>query len=128
MRLPRIANADQGFTLIEVMIALVVFSVGLLALAGLQVAAIQQNAFAKRLTAATALAEAALEQLKDTPYASVQSASATSVTSAGATFTRQVAVTAASPTPTTKTVRVTVAWTVGSKTYTVPLSTVISQP
>jgi type IV pilus assembly protein PilV len=47
---------DQGFTLIEVMVALLVLSIGLLGLAGLQVAALQNNQSAFMRSQATALA------------------------------------------------------------------------
>jgi len=47
---------DRGFTLIEVMVALLVLSIGLLGLAGLQVAALQNNQSAFMRSQATALA------------------------------------------------------------------------
>jgi type IV pilus assembly protein PilV len=118
---------DEGFTLIEIMITLVILSVGLVALAGLQITAIKANAFSKRMTTATAVAEAKIEQLKDTPYANVQSESATPIVAANMNFTRQVTVTANSPVPNTKTIQVTVTWTEGSQSHVVPISTVINQ-
>jgi type IV pilus assembly protein PilV len=119
---------DDGFTLVETMLTLVILSVGLTALAALQVTAIKANAFSKRLTTATLVAEAALEQLKDTPYAAVQSAAATAVVAAGMQFTRQVTVTANTPVANAKTVLVAVRWTEGSQTRTVPLTTILYQP
>jgi type II secretion system protein I len=121
-------GSEDGFTLIEILITLVIFSVGIMALAGLQVTAIKANAFSKRMTAAIAVAEAKLEQIKDTPYANVQSESPTQVVAAGMNFTRQVTVTANSPVPNTKTVQVMVTWTEGSQLHTVPISTIINQP
>ncbi len=50
------ASREQGFTLIEVMIAVLILSVGLLGLAGLQVAALQNNQNAFMRSQATALA------------------------------------------------------------------------
>ena len=128
MRRPRILSRDDGFTLVETMLTLVILSVGLTALAALQVTAIKANAFSKRMTTATLLAEAALEQLKDTPYAAVQSAAATAVVAAGMQFTRQVTVTANTPVANAKTVLVAVRWTEGSQTRTVPLTTILYQP
>ncbi|MEM9401986.1 MAG: type IV pilus modification protein PilV [Pseudomonadota bacterium] len=49
-------RGEQGFTLIEVMIALLVLSIGLLGLAGLQVTALQNNQGAFMRSQATALA------------------------------------------------------------------------
>ena len=49
-------RSEQGFTLIEVMIALLVLSIGLLGLAGLQVTALQNNQSAFMRSQATALA------------------------------------------------------------------------
>lgn len=118
---------DEGFTLIEIMITLVILSVGLIALAGLQITAIKANAFSKRMTAAIAVAEARIEELKDTPYANVLSESPTPVVAASMNFTRQVTVTTNSPVPNTKTIQVTVTWTEGSQSHVVPISTIINQ-
>lgn len=54
---------SHGFTLIEVLIALFIGSVGLLALAAMQVSAIRGNGFANRITQATGLAQSKMEQL-----------------------------------------------------------------
>jgi type IV pilus assembly protein PilV len=120
-------NCQEGFTLVELMIALVVLSVGLTALAALQISAIKGNAFSKRMTTAVTIANAKLEQVKNTSYANIQSESSTQVTAANMNFTRQVTVTNDSPAPNTKTVNVTVTWKDGSKSYTVPMLTIISQ-
>jgi type IV pilus assembly protein PilV len=128
MRRLRLIGREDGFTLVETMLTLVILSVGLTALAAVQLTAIKANAFSKRMTTATLLAEAALEQLKDTPYANVQSAAATTVTAANLQFTRQVTVTANSPVANAKTVLVAVRWTEGSQTRTVPVTTILYQP
>jgi len=57
-----------GFTLIEVLIAMVIFAVGILALAGLQVTYIGGNASAQMQTEATALGAQVIEHLKSLPY------------------------------------------------------------
>jgi type IV pilus assembly protein PilV len=121
-------SGDQGFTLIEIMITLVILSISLIALAGMQVSAIRGNAYSKRLTTAVAIAEQAIEQLKSGTYAAIQSQSAAQVTQSGLNFTRQVTVTDNSPMNNTKTVAVILQWKDGSKTFTVPVSTVISGP
>ena len=129
MKWKRLMWPEEGFTLIEIMITLVIMSIGLMALAGLQVSAIRGNAFSKRLTTAISIAQSRLEQVKNTPYANIQSESPTqvAVSNPNLNFTRQVTVTNNSPLPNTKRVEVTVTWTQASKTYTVPISTIISQ-
>jgi len=54
---------ENGFTLIEVLVALTIFSIGLLALASMQVTSLRGNANAQVLTSATTLAEGTLEGL-----------------------------------------------------------------
>ena len=49
-------TAQSGFTLLEVMIALVIFSIGLLGLSGLQAISLQNNQVAYSRTVATMLA------------------------------------------------------------------------
>jgi len=55
---------NRGFTLLEVMIAMVILAIGLLGLAALQVVAIQGNAFGHQMSYATALAQNTFEQLE----------------------------------------------------------------
>jgi type IV pilus assembly protein PilV len=59
---------EKGFTLIEVLVATVVLSMGLLGLARVHIAAIQANTIASRLTQATTLAQDRVEQLLALPY------------------------------------------------------------
>ena len=59
---------EKGFTLSEVLVALVVLSLGLLALESMHLAAIQVNTVAKRLTQATTLAQERAELLMALPY------------------------------------------------------------
>ena len=53
----------KGFTLIEVLIGMVIFSIGILAVAALQVSSTKGNSSARRITEATALAESQIEAL-----------------------------------------------------------------
>ena len=55
----------EGFSLIEVMIALVVLAVGLLALGTMQIVSIRSNAFSSEMTYSTMLAQQQLETLKN---------------------------------------------------------------
>jgi type IV pilus assembly protein PilV len=120
-------SIEDGFTLIEIMITLVILSIGLTALAGLQVSAIKGNTFSKRMTAAVSIANEKLEQMKDTDYANILSESSTQITRSNMRFTRQVTVTNNSPLANTKTVNVTVTWSDGSNSHSVPITTIISQ-
>ncbi len=53
----------QGFTLIELMVALFILSVGLLGMIKMQMSSIQGNAFSGRMTTAIALAQDQMEIL-----------------------------------------------------------------
>jgi len=117
-----------GFTLIEVMIALVILSIGILALVKLQISAIQGNTLSQNMTTAVSLAEQRVEQLKDTPYAQIPPSESVTVTAANRNFTRQVTVTDSSPLLNTKTVSVLVTWQDKAKTHTVPLIVIIAKP
>jgi prepilin-type N-terminal cleavage/methylation domain-containing protein len=126
MTATRAFSTAEGFTLIEIMIAVAVISIGLLALGGLQVSLVRGNAFSQRMTAAISVAEQTMEQIKKTPYAAIQSEPATQVPASGLTFTSQVTVTPNSPLANTKTVNVTVTWSEGLRTHTIPFATIIA--
>ena len=59
---------QEGFTLIEVIVALSIFSVGLLAIAALQGSAIRMNSTGNRLTEISTVAVDRLENLMSLPY------------------------------------------------------------
>jgi type IV pilus modification protein PilV len=61
----------QGFSIVEVMIAVVVLVAGLLGVAAMQTKAMQYNMSAGRYTAGSALGEAWMEWLMNQPYDSV---------------------------------------------------------
>ncbi|WAC06331.1 MAG: prepilin-type N-terminal cleavage/methylation domain-containing protein [Thermodesulfobacteriota bacterium] len=58
---------EKGFTLVELMIAVVVLAIGILGLIGLQVAAMNGNLSANKMTTAMTLAQDEIEQLKRLP-------------------------------------------------------------
>ncbi len=62
------ANKDEGFSLIEVMVAIVILTVGLLSLAQMMVLATNSNSLSGRMTSCSALAKEQLERLKATPF------------------------------------------------------------
>lgn len=60
---------NKGFTIVEVMIALAIFSIGFLAYSGLQISATKANTKSRWLTQAVTCATDKIEQLLDLPYA-----------------------------------------------------------
>jgi prepilin-type N-terminal cleavage/methylation domain-containing protein len=58
----------KGFTLIEVLMVMAIFSTGILAVAAMQITSTKGNASARRMTEATALAEKQIENLMQLPY------------------------------------------------------------
>jgi len=65
MLFKKIVMQTRGFTIVEVMIAIAIFSVGILAAATMQVSAIRGNQTGNEITQATFLAQDMLEQLKN---------------------------------------------------------------
>ena len=64
-------NSEKGFSLIEVMIALVVLLVGMLGIMGMQYYAVSGNATSRELRLATNLGQDMIESLQTMPYATV---------------------------------------------------------
>ena len=62
---------SKGFSLMEVLIAIVILSITLLALAGLMVQTTRNNSFANNLTEASTFAQDAFERLRARPYNSM---------------------------------------------------------
>jgi type IV pilus assembly protein PilV len=58
-----ITGRSAGFTLLELLIAVTIFAVGLLTVAGMQVTAMQAGTTAQTQTVATALAQGVFEEL-----------------------------------------------------------------
>jgi type IV pilus assembly protein PilV len=65
------ARGEEGFSLIEVLVALTILAVGLLSLALLQVTAIKGNAGASKSTIATDLAQTKLELFRRDAWAAI---------------------------------------------------------
>ena len=64
----RSEKSEQGFTLIEVLIAMAIFAIGILAVATMQISFVQGNASSRRYTEASILAGDRAEQLMALDY------------------------------------------------------------
>ena len=122
---------SRGFTLMEVMIALVILSIGLLGLAGLQVMAIKGNSFGQQMTVASTMAQNQLEALRESA-GSLSTGNDTVTDQNGITYTRSWVVAADTPQVDMDTVDITVSWTgptgSGSEaTRSISIRTIISQ-
>ncbi len=114
---------NQGFTLIEIMIAIFLLVVAMLGVISVTVMVIRGNAFSKTMTTATTLAADKMEELKNTAYASLADGTDTQET----LYTRTWDVTADSPATGMSTLVVTVAWTWQGTGHNVVLRSIVSQ-
>ena len=62
---------NKGFSLIELLIAVTVLAIGLLAIAGLQATAIRGNFHANTISQATSFAEQGIEAIRNMDYANI---------------------------------------------------------
>ncbi|MDY0190197.1 MAG: type IV pilus modification protein PilV [Desulfuromonas sp.] len=63
---------DSGFTLIEVLIAMVIFAVGILGIAMMQLSAVRGNSVANRVSEASTLASDQIEQMLSWDYSDAE--------------------------------------------------------
>jgi len=109
---------QSGFTLIEVMIAVVILAAGILALATMQIVSIRSNAFSTEMTYATMLAQSRFEQFRNMAYDDITPTGGTpdsevipaSETSKGIPYTVQWEVHDDDPTTDMKTIELDVLW------------------
>lgn len=115
---------SQGFTLIEVLMALSILSVALLTLAQMSVIAIRGNAVSAKLTQAITVTQDKLEELKNLTYSQII-ATANGTDTFGV-ITRSWTIT--TPTPGLAQVQVTTTWTdMNRKARTIILTTEVTQ-
>lgn len=120
-----------GFTLLEVLVALLIFAFGLLAVAALVLTSIQSIGQARHMTDATNLAQQRMEALTNTPYASVVTGAhannpITVTGAAGGIYTSTWTVTDNTPATGMKRVTVTTSWTDKDGTHSVALHSILS--
>ena len=114
---------NKGFTLVEVLIAIVVLSVALLALAGLQIVSIRSNSFGNHMTEAVTLAKDVMEEMKDTQWEQIQGSTDNPEGASGIIYRRVCSVTTSDE---IKTVTVRVTWTWNEENHQVALVTRIA--
>ena len=120
-----------GFTLVEIMVAIVVLAVGLLSFFALNVAIIKSNVSAKMVSAATNLAQEKIENIKNTDYSLIVDATETNI-GLNSAFTRTTSVQTDVPQSNMKTITVTVSWQEmkpfkSQKVHSISLTTSVSQ-
>lgn len=65
-------ESQKGFSMIELLVAIAIFSIGVLAVATLQVSAISGNGGSRKISDALVMAEDQLENLMAIPYGSAE--------------------------------------------------------
>ena len=125
---PGLLSDDSGISFIDLMLALVVLTIGVLALMDLQVIATRSNASSKSTVIAISLAEENMETIKNKPFASIVSQAPTTWTDpvTGVIYTTTATVTNNQPINGVKKVDVTVTWSDKAGAHTIPMATVIA--
>lgn len=120
---------QEGFTLIEVIIATFILIVAVLSLVSVAVMVIKGNSLGKEMTTATTLAKSKLEAVTILGYGNVTAATETfdaTGTAAGTFYTRTLVVNANTPAANMQTITVAVSWNWGALPRSVTISTVIA--
>lgn len=121
-------HCSMGFTLIEVLVAIVILSVGLLGMASLTVGIIHGNKFSNEMTTATTLGQDKMEDVRNLGYSGVAPESKAVVSSPYTGYKREVTVSNDSPASGMKTVTVKVYWGgTNMETHNVELKTILAQ-
>jgi len=127
-------RGSTGFTLLEVMIAMVILAVALLGLAGLQVVSVQGTSRASHITEATTFAQDRLEQLITASFTTLADGASNVTGATGVTYSVQWDINPDDLTGATRAnVTVTVSWVdernawTADDSHTVSIGSVISQ-
>lgn len=118
-------RGEEGFTVVEVMIAMLVLVIGLAGILSLQLTAIRATSFSRHATEASLLAEDKMEALRTVPAATLvagtDTVNAGGMVDAEGLYTREWTITAGGA---TTAVTVAVTWSEqGSEPYTITMST-----
>jgi type IV pilus assembly protein PilV len=123
---------NDGFSLLEVLIALVVLAVGFLGLSSMTIGTTETLSYSKNLTTATTLARWKMEQIKNARYKNITAANypteAYGSIAEHPRFQRTVTINDNTPAANMKTITVTVSWRGdGSSPHSVTLTTIIAE-
>jgi type IV pilus assembly protein PilV len=118
-------SGEKGFTLIEVLVAMLVLTIGLLGLATLAGTVIRGNSFSNKMTTATTLAQERLEEIQGVGYANANSLDTAGNPESIDSYSRTTIVQSSSPAIGMKTVTVDVSWDAGA--YSVALKTILAK-
>jgi len=120
----RFSKSEQGFTLVEVLVALCILVVGILGTITVTATVMSGNSLAKRMSTASTLAQYKMEELKTTDYAGL--ASSSSPETVDRLYSRSWTVSAAdTPAAGMKTIEVTVSFSWQGATGTVTFDSIV---
>lgn len=108
--LKKITAGERGFTLIEILVAITIFAVGMLAVASMQISGIQGNATANVLTGASTWAADRIERLMNLDYNDPVLAHGSTGTDSQGRYDIEWTVTEHAPLNNIKTIQVRVQW------------------
>ena len=121
-------NSTKGFTFLEVLVAIIILTIGMLGAATFMVSIIKSNNYSNQISIATTLAQDKIEELKNISYASITSGTESNIDEngdAGGIYTRTTTVDNTSH-PSWSEVTVTVSWNWNNATRNVTLKTIIA--
>ncbi len=124
----RLRNNNSGFTLMEVLVAMLILSVGLLGTAALITGIINSNKLSNRISAATVLAQDKMEEIRGVGYDDAEDEDGTedyNIIPNYPLYKRITDVVAGDPAAGMKKITVTVYW--DSDNHSVVLQTIIAQ-
>ena len=115
---------NKGFSLIELLVALTILAVGLLAMAGLQTTAIKGNAHGNTISQATSWAEDRIEDIRNSDYVDINYVSFPKIQTQSI-YTRETEIIIDDPMSDLKRITVTVSW-VANGPHQVVLRTIVA--
>ncbi len=114
----------RGFTLVEMMVAILLLGVGMMALAALTTTVTRANVQSSSRTVASSLAQERMERFRTEPYATIAAGNDARMVD-GVAYSRTWTVATNDPAPGLKTVSVTVSWSTRGKPHSSTLTTIL---